>query len=218
MSDPRKPIFDAVRAANPGVFNHPTDGPMRINALDNVLDALEVPRAGVRGGMRTSGEGIALMKRFEGLARVRPDGRIEAYPDPGTGGEPWTIGWGSTGIDPFNGGRIRRGTIWTREQADQRFADHLAQFEAIVNRGVTGPTTQRQFDAMVSLTYNIGPGDPNVEPPVSGFLTSTLLRKHNAGDYAGAANEFARWNRAGGRVMVGLTRRRAAEAAMYRGA
>ncbi|MFN3991270.1 MAG: lysozyme [Erythrobacter sp.] len=146
------------------------------------------------------------MKQFEGFARLLPDGRVEAYPDPGTGGEPWTIGWGSTGIDPFNGGRIRRGTIWTREQADMRFREHLAEFERAVNSGIKVPTTQNQFDAMVSLTYNIG---------AQALRRSTLLSHHNARRFNDAANEFLRWNRAGGRVMAGLTRRREAERRLY---
>ena len=204
MTDPRKAIFDAVRAARGRGFDA-----MEVGALDNLLDALGVPRAG-QAARKVSPAAIKHLHDFEGFARVRPDGRVEAYPDPGTGGEPWTIGYGSTGVDPFNGGRIRKGTIWTRAQAERRFRDHLAEFEAGVVAALAGsPATQSQFDAMVSLAYNIG---------LSAFGGSTLLRKHRAGDYAGAANEFARWNRAGGRVMAGLTRRRAAEAAMYRGA
>jgi len=156
---------------------------------------------------RVNKAGIDLIHMFEGLHKRRPDGMIEAYPDPATGGEPWTIGWGSTGKDPFNGGRIKRGTVWTREQCDMRFEQHLAQFEDAV-RDLIGqtPTTQGQFNAMVSLCYNIGP---------TAFGASTLLKMHKAEDYGAAAEQFARWNRAGGKVMLGLTRRRAAEARMY---
>jgi lysozyme len=213
MSDPRKPIFDAVRAARHGAaFQH-----MEVGALNNLLDAFNVPRAGqaakpapaVAGGRATSEAGIALIHSFEGLAVLRTDGKVEAYPDPGTGGAPWTIGWGSTGMDPFNGGRIRKGTIWTRDQCNERFKQHLAQFEKTVRDGLGGkPANQAQFDAMVSLCYNIGP---------AAFGGSTLLRLHNAGDFDGAAKQFRRWNRAGGRVMNGLTRRREAEEKMYRG-
>lgn len=205
MTDPRKPIFDAVRAARSGKgFTQ-----MEVGALDNILDALMVPRAGQAAkpvGRKVSDAAIKHLHDFEGFARLRPDGRVEAYPDPGTGGEPWTIGYGSTGADPFNGGRIRKGTIWTRQQAEQRFRDHLAQFEADVAAMIQRPTTQGQFDALVSLAYNIG---------VEALRKSTLLRLHNAGDFGGAAEQFERWNRAGGRVMAGLTRRRAAEARMY---
>lgn len=158
--------------------------------------------------MKTSEAGIELIHSFEGLAVKRPDGRIQAYPDPGTGGEPWTIGWGSTGVDPFNGGRIRKGTVWTREQCDERFVSHLAQFEKAVTEGLAArPASQEQFDAMVCLCYNIGP---------AGFARSSVLRKHRIGDYPGAAKAFLMWNKAGGKVMRGLTRRREAEAALYR--
>jgi len=157
--------------------------------------------------MRTSKAGIDLIHMFEGYATRLPDGSAKAYPDPGTGGKPWTIGWGSTTDE--QGKPIQPGTIWTRERADARFAKHLSQFEAGVREGLRGaPVTQGQFDAMVSLAYNIG---------VGAFQGSTLLRRHRAGDYAAAQAQFARWNRAGGRVMKGLTRRRAAEARMYGG-
>ena len=72
-----------------------------------------------------SAAGIALIKRFEGCARLRGDGTVEAYPDPGTGGEPWTIGWGATGRDDFNGAAIGPGTRWTQAQCDARLAADL---------------------------------------------------------------------------------------------
>lgn len=149
--------------------------------------------------------GIALIKRFEGCARLRTDGRVEAYPDPGTGGEPWTIGWGATGRDHLHAGRISKGTIWTQAQCDERLADDLVRYAADVVRALRGaPTTGPQFDALVSFHYNTG-----------AIARATLTKKHIAGDTQGAACEFARWNRAGGRVLRGLVRRRAAEAEMY---
>lgn len=155
---------------------------------------------------QTSAEGIALIHQFEGCAKLLPDGTLQAYPDPGTGGKPWTIGWGSTTDE--NGDPIKLGTIWTRERADKRFAQHLGQFERQVIAALGSSierTSQSQFDALVSFHYNTG-----------AISRATLTAKHKAGDYAGAADEFARWNRAGGRVLAGLTRRRAAEAALYR--
>lgn len=150
--------------------------------------------------LTTSPKGIDLIHSFEGL-------RLTAYPDPGTGGAPWTIGWGAT--TDLQGKPIKPGTKWTREQADERFAVHLAKFEADVNRILNGAiTTQGQYDALVSFAYNCGPG--NLEG-------STLMRMHKAGNYEGAAGQFGRWNKAAGRVMAGLTRRRAAEAKLYRG-
>lgn len=155
---------------------------------------------------KTSKAGIDLMHEFEGLAKVRPDGMVEAYLCPA---KVWTIGWGATGKDPFHGGMIRKGTVWTRAQCDLRFEQHLAQFEAAVSEGIgKAPTSQAQFDAMVALTYNIGE---------AGFRRSTVLRRHVAGDFDGAARAFLMWNKAGGRVLRGLTRRREAEAKLYRG-
>jgi len=149
--------------------------------------------------------GIALIKRFEGCARLRLDGLVEAYPDPGTGGEPWTIGWGATGRDDVHGGRIGPGTVWTQAQCDARLASDLARYAAEVAAALgDAPTTQPQFDALVSFHYNTG-----------AIARATLTRKHRAGDWQGAAREFARWNRAGGRVLKGLVRRRAAEAELY---
>jgi GH24 family phage-related lysozyme (muramidase) len=149
--------------------------------------------------------GVALIKRFEGCARLRADGLIEAYPDPGTGAAPWTIGWGATGRDRFNGGMIGPGTRWTQGQCDARLAEDLVAYAAEVAAAIgDAPTTQSQFDALVSFHYNTG-----------AITRATLTRKHVAGDQAGAAREFARWNRAGGRVLQGLVRRRAAEAELY---
>jgi GH24 family phage-related lysozyme (muramidase) len=142
-----------------------------------------------------------LIQQFEGCAKKRSDGTFEAYPDPGSGGDPWTIGWGSTGAD------IKKGVVWNQQQCDERFTEHLADFGAKVNNALGGAaTTQQQLDALVSFAYNVGVGN---------LQSSTLLRKHKAGDYAGAAAEFAKWNKAAGKVLPGLTRRRAAEAALY---
>jgi lysozyme len=144
---------------------------------------------------------IKLVQEFEGCEKNRGDGKFDAYPDPGSGGDPWTIGWGTTGAD------VKRGVIWTQQQCDNRFTQDLNRFAQNVAKVIgDAATTQPQFDAMVSFAYNVGIGN---------LTTSTLLKKHKAGDYPGAANEFARWNKAAGKVMAGLTRRRAAEAALY---
>ena len=137
---------------------------------------------------------LPLIKRFEGC-------RLTAYPDPGTGGDPWTIGWGATGPG------ISPGVKWTQKQADERLHDDVAKFSARVAKLVKVQTTHAQMAALISLAYNIGVG------ALSG---STLLRKLNSGDYSGAAEQFPRWNRAGGKVMRGLTTRRNAEAALFR--
>lgn len=150
---------------------------------------------------RIGPKGRALIQSFEGCEKRRPDGKLDAYPDPGSGGDPWTIGWGSTGPG------IRKGTVWTQAQADERFEADVQKFAAKVDALLgDDPTTPGQFSAMVSLAYNIGLGN---------FAGSTVLRMHRAGDFVGAAGQFGRWNKAAGRVMAGLTRRRAAERALY---
>lgn len=114
-----------------------------------------------------------------------------------------TIGWGATGPD------IHLGLTWTQAKADTRFAHDLAAFAAGVQAALDrAPTTQSQFDAMTSLAYNIG---------LANFRISTLLREHRAGDYATAAGEFGKWNRQKGKILAGLTRRRAGEARIYAG-
>jgi GH24 family phage-related lysozyme (muramidase) len=151
--------------------------------------------------VKISPDGIALIKRFEGCAKRRPDGRFEAYPDPGTGGDPWTIGWGATGPD------IKRGTVWTQEECDARLLKDLERFEKAVAAMVWDrPFKQHQFDALVSFAYNVGPAN---------LKSSTLLKKHRAGDYIGAAVEFLKWTHAGGKRLAGLVKRRSAEAALY---
>lgn len=203
----RKTIFDAVRDAAPaGLFNDSGN----VLALDNLLDAFGVAtETGPMGaGRKVSDAGVALIHSFEGC-------RLQAYPDPASGGAPWTIGWGSTTDE--QGNPIRPGTVWTQARADQRFRQHLAQFEGEVNQLLgDAATTQAQFDALVSFAYNVG-SDIDADTLAEGLGDSTLLKKHLRGDYAGAAAEFAKWNKGSGVVMPGLTRRRAAEAAMYRG-
>ena len=145
--------------------------------------------------------GLALIKRFEGCARKRKDGRFEAYPDPGTGGDPWTIGWGATGKG------IGPGTVWTREQCDARLEADLVRFARDVRRALGDcPASQSQFDALVSFHYNTG-----------AIAKATLTRLHKAGNHEAAAREFGKWVNAGGRRLPGLVRRREAEASLYRG-
>ena len=151
--------------------------------------------------MTPSTDCTKLIQKFEGCAKKRPDGSFEAYPDPGSGGDPWTIGWGSTGAN------IKKGTVWSQKQCDERFEEHVGEFADKVARLLgSAKTSQSQFDAMVSFAYNVGVGN---------LASSTLLKMHKAADYAGAAGQFARWNKAAGKVLPGLTKRRAAEAALY---
>lgn len=193
----RKAIFDTVRRMLGRGFTR-----AEVEELDRVIDAaLEVSQDAVPGVPSSSvgARGLALIKRFEGCARKRPDGLFEAYPDPGTGGAPWTIGWGATGKG------IGPGTVWTPQECDARLGRDIARHPAEVEAAIgDAPTTQNQFDALVSFHFNTG-----------AIGRATLTAKHRAGDNPGAMREFARWNRAGGRVLNGLVRRRAAEAALY---
>lgn len=146
---------------------------------------------------RCSKAGIDLIKSFEGC-------RLTSYPDPGTGGFPWTIGWGTTRIA---GAPVTPQMAITQAEADKLFLEDLRPREnEVYNTIGEAPTSQAQFDALVSFHYNTG-----------AIKTATLTRKHKAGDYEGAAKEFGKWVNAGGRRMKGLVRRRAAEAAMYKG-
>lgn len=194
----RKPLFDLVRRLLGRGFRR-----AEIEALDHALDDMEnlsQDRVPCVPDRRIGEAGLQLVKRFEGCARLRRDGLVEAYPDPGTGAEPWTIGWGATGPD------IGPGTVWTREQCDERLGRDIARHAQDVARALgDAPTSQAQFDALVSFHYNTG-----------AIGRATLTRLHRAGDFEGAANEFSRWNRAGGRVLKGLVRRRRDEATLYR--
>ncbi|EGK9122619.1 lysozyme [Escherichia coli] len=144
--------------------------------------------------MQTSEKGIALIKKFEGC-------KLTAYQDSvGV----WTIGYGWT--QPVDGKPIRAGMTIKQETAERLLKTGLVSYESDVSRLVKVGLTQGQFDALVSFTYNLG---------ARSLSTSTLLRKLNAGDYLGAADELLRWNKAGGKVLNGLTRRREAERALF---
>ena len=139
--------------------------------------------------MQISERGLDLIRRFEGL-------RQGAYRCPAG---IWTIGYGHTGPD------VRKDLTISKEEADALLRADVARFEAGVRR-IAGACTQGQFDALVSFAFNLGLG---------ALMSSTLLRKHKAGDRDGAAEQFGRWVHAGGRKLPGLVRRRAAEAALY---
>lgn len=142
--------------------------------------------------MKYSKDGIALTEHFEGC-------ELRAYPDPGTGNIPWTIGYGHTK-------GVRQGMVCSQAQAEQWLLEDVASAEDSINRVVKVPLTQASFDALVDFTFNVGIGR---------LITSTLLKKLNSGDYAGAADEFKKWDIAGGKVMSGLLARRLAEAGMF---
>lgn len=139
--------------------------------------------------MTTGTKGIELIKSFEGC-------RLEAYQD---AVKVWTIGYGHTG-------NVKAGMKITQEEVMKLLKSDLKKFESAVNKAVKVFLNQNQFDALVSFTYNLGAGN---------LKSSTLLKKLNAGDYAGAANEFTKWNKADGKVLNGLTRRRESEKALF---
>ncbi|OHX12597.1 muraminidase [Chromobacterium sphagni] len=140
--------------------------------------------------MQTNAAGLALIKKFEGL-------RLIAYQDMVN---VWTIGYGHTGSD------VKPGQVITQAQADQLLAGDLARFEAGVGRLVKVSLNANQFAALVSFSYNLG---------LANLQSSTLLKLLNQRDYAGAAGEFPRWDRAGGQEVPGLQRRRQAEQALF---
>lgn len=141
------------------------------------------------GLMKMSESGLVMLKRFEGI-------RLNAYDD-STG--VWTIGYGHTqGVKP--------GMVITKQKADELLAVDIRPCEATINHLVKVPITQNQFDALVSLAFNIG---------VTAIRNSTLIRKLNLGNFAGVADEFVRWNKAKGRVLEGLTKRRVDEAKLF---
>jgi GH24 family phage-related lysozyme (muramidase) len=157
--------------------------------------------------MKISAAGVELIRSFEGYHRKLPNGDCTTYLCPA--GVP-TIGFGCTE-------GVKMGMVWTRAEAEAGLIREIAKFEAAVDRLVTIEVNQNQFDAMVSLAYNIGLGSKKVP----GFSTSTVLRKTNAGDFKGAASGFKLWNKARnpktGKLVVlnGLVDRRAREATLF---
>ena len=130
-----------------------------------------------------------LIKSFEGL-------ELEAYLCPA---DIWTIGYGHTG-------NVKEGDSITKSEAESLLDKDLQTFRNGVKRLVKVPLNENQFGALVSFAYNLGLGS---------LQSSTLLKMLNAGDYTGAADQFLRWNKSGGKVLTGLVRRREAERAVF---
>lgn len=146
--------------------------------------------------MQISDAGLDLIKRFEGYHDRLPDGSCRAYKCPA---DVWTIGYGCTeGVKP--------GMVWTAEDAETQLRHEIAKHEAAVTRLITVELNQNEFDALVSFSYNCGAG---------ALEKSTLRKLLNAGDRKGAASQFKRWNKGGGRVLRGLVDRRAREATLF---
>ena len=143
--------------------------------------------------MSPSNACIDLVKMWEGKS-------LKAYPDPGTGGAPWTIGYGHTGPE------VHPGQVITDEEAELLLANDLGRIADGVDRLVQVQLTQEQFDALVCFAFNVGLGN---------LSKSTLLKLVNQGRFYDAAHEFVRWDRAAGKEMAGLRNRRLAEEALF---
>lgn len=142
--------------------------------------------------MRPSNEILHYIKQIEVL-------KLKAYmPTPN---DVPTIGYGSTGPD------IKLGMVWTKEQAEARFKAFCDNLAAQMSRALGNlPTTQKQFDAMFSLAYNVG---------IGGFLRSSVLKNHKSGRFISAKTSFGLWVKQAGKTLRGLVIRRAKEADIY---
>ena len=188
-----KHIFDFLRKISGGKLTQKqVDAADKLiaTAYDDVTSMLGI----ATDEMSISPSGVDLICNFEGL-------RLKAYDD-GVG--VWTIGYGTTKYP--NGIRVKKGDTCTLEQAKAYMQNDLKAFERTVNDAVNVSINQNQFDALVSLAYNIG---------ATAFKKSTLVKRLNEGNYKAAANQFNVWVNAGGKRMQGLVNRRAAERALF---
>ena len=184
----RKPVFDAFRKILGRGFN-----PSEVRYIDLAFDEAEgviTVTAPKPEGRQINQAGLDLIKRFEGL-------RTKTYYCPAS---VLTIGYGSTGP------HVKKGMEISEARAEELLREDLSRFEKAVAEKCP-KATDNQFSAMVSLAFNIG---------IAGFNRSTVAKRHNAENYEGAARAFLMWNKAGGRVLAGLVRRREAEAELYR--
>jgi lysozyme len=140
--------------------------------------------------MRLGVNGLALLKSFEKC-------RLVAYQD---SGGVWTIGWGHTGPE------VHEGLIWSQQQADAALVDDTQKAVIGVAKCLDVAIAQNAFDALVCFAFNVGLG---------AFHSSTLLKRVNAGDTAGASAQFLVWDHVGGVESAGLLRRRQAEQALF---
>lgn len=188
-----KHIFDFLRKISGGKLTQKqVDAADKLiaTAYDDLNDVLGI----ATDEMHVSPSGVDLICNFEGL-------RLKVYDD-GVG--VWTIGFGTTKYP--NGIRVKKGDTCTLDQAKAYMQNDLKSFEQTVNNTVKVPLNQNQFDALVSLAYNIGS---------TAFKNSTLVRQLNEGNYKAAANQFNVWVNAGGKRMQGLVNRRAAERTLF---
>ena len=145
--------------------------------------------------MTPSSKCSALVEKSEGNV-------LKAYPDPATGGAPWTIGHGHTGPEVHPGMRI------TQQEADAYLEQDLCRVGQQISKVVHVELSQDEFDALVCFVYNIGIGN---------FMNSTMLRLLNMGKFDEASNEFEKWTKGAGKVMPGLVARRHNEKDLFNG-
>ncbi len=141
--------------------------------------------------MKTSEEGLALIKKFEGC-------ELEAYQ---CSAGVWTIGYGHTKD-------VKESDVWSQDHAEHMLEVELHEYESYINKYVTVNLSQNQFDALVSWVYNLGPAN---------LKASTMLKVLNSSKYEDVPAQMKRWNKAGGKVLEGLIRRREAEACLFQG-
>lgn len=161
-----------------------------INAEGEYLEAYPDPASPLGKACTRAGLHVSKYKQYNNWASLK--------------GAPWTIGIGHTGS--VDGKPVTPGMVITREKSRALLKADAAIATSAVNKLVSAKLNQNQFDALVDFTFNLGQGN---------LQSSTLLRKLNADDYAGAANEFPRWNKAGGVVLNGLVKRRADERKLF---
>ena len=153
--------------------------------------------------MKVPALALKLIRAFEGLHKVRPDGQIEAYADPAHGWRVPTIGVGATGPD------VQRGTVWTRAECDRRLERDAEKFAAGVAKASPAiPADPPRHAALTSFAFNLG---------LAAYQGSTLRRKVNERDWPEAGRQCRRWTKAGGITLPGLVIRREAEAALLEG-
>lgn len=165
-----------------------------LTRLDLVLSEAQLPPPGVDPQL------VADLKRDEGYAKTLPDGRCEAYPDPLSGGDPWTIGYGHTGPE------VRPGVVWTREEADRALIADIEEHNAELARYL--PWVERLDPArrrvLQNMAFNLGVGVPGGSKGLLGFKNTLAMIER--GDYAAAADAMGKslWSRQVGRRAVRL--------------
>lgn len=169
--------------------NNTKHSPISINCLTVMRRVSAL--LNLRRKMNISEEGKNLIKKFEGC-------ELEAYK---CAAGVWTIGYGHIKT-------AKEGMTISQSYADELFDGEIVEYEDYVNTAVTVPLSQNQFDAIVSWVFNLGNGN---------LRASTMLKVINSGDHAGVPAQIKRWNKAGGKVLEGLVRRREAEALLYEG-